>query len=204
MHNTGRYPGAFTVWTTRGKQDERATGWGRMVACGTTNDAACHRGDRRAGRGLLLVSLATLLAGCGAVTPLPAGEAAAHYDEVAAGLTSALDESTGQRWSVLEHRQDVQERDGVCLYSPGEWEAEGTLPGVSGGKGWDEIVAAVDPVLVEHGFSELGRPSRQGALYQVRAADEHGAEVTLTAQGQLRIADAQIETETCSAESLGI
>ncbi|MGO2360951.1 MAG: hypothetical protein ACTH6N_07435 [Brachybacterium tyrofermentans] len=175
-----------------------------MTARTTVDDAACRTERRRTGRVPLLLSAAALLTACGGVVPLPAGEAVAHYDEVAAELTSALGESTGQEWSLLEHRREVQEREGVCRYSPGDWETGTTLPGVSGDDGWDEIIAAVDPVLVEHGFSELGRPTRQGALYLVRAADEHGAEVTLSAQGTLRIADAEITTESCSAESLAL
>lgn len=198
MHNTGKCLAAVEVPEKSGQP-----GGGLMAVRGMTNDPP-HRAARRSRRSLLLVSVAALLTGCGAMTPLPADEAVAHYDEVAAGLTSALAESTGQEWSFLEHLQEVQESDGACLYSPGAWEAGTTLPGVSGDEGWDEITAVVDPVLVEHGFSELGRPSRQGALYQVSATDEHGAEVVLTAQGQLRIADAQIGTETCSAEALGL
>jgi len=152
----------------------------------------------------LLLSSAALLAGCASVTPVPAADAVEHYDQVAAELTSALADATGQQWSALENRQEVQERDGTCLYSPGEWEGGAPLPGVSGDEGWDGITAAVDPVLAEHGFSELGDPSRRGALHQVSAEDEHGAELVLTAQGELRITGAQIETETCSAEALGL
>jgi hypothetical protein len=48
------------------------------------------------------------------------------------------------------------------------------------------------------------RASHQGALHQVSAQDDHGAELVLTAQGELRITGAQIETETCSAEALGL
>lgn len=170
---------------------------------GTTNDPP-HRDVRRRRRGLLLVTLTALLTSCTSVTPIPAEDALSHYDEVAAGLTTALAGSTGQEWGLLENRQEVQEHDGTCQYSPGAWETGTALPGVSGDDGWGEITAAVDPVLVEHGFSELGGPSRQGALYQVSAEDEHGAEVVITAQGALRISGAQIETETCSAESLGL
>lgn len=177
-----------------------------MAESGTTSDEVPLAGRRRAGRGALLISVAALLTACTSVSPLPAGEAVAHYDQVAAELTAALAESTGQEWGALEGRQEVQESDGECLYTPGEWETGAALPGVSGDEGWDEIAAAVDPVLVEQGFSELGRPSRQGALYRVGATDEHGAEVTITAQGRLRITDAQIETaaESCSAELLGL
>lgn len=176
---------------------------GLIVGCGTANDHPLRAG-RRARRGLLLVAAAALLAGCGGVTPVPAADAVAHYDEAASALTAALAASTGQQWSALENRRDVSQHDGMCLYSPGEWETGTPLPGVSGTKGWQEITGAVDPVLVEHGFSEFGRPTQQGALHQVTATDEHGAEAVLTEQGQLRIADAQIEIETCSAEALGL
>lgn len=176
---------------------------GPMVGRGARiDDGRCRA--RGAARGPLLVSALALLAGCGAVTPLPAEDAVALYDEVAADLTSVLAGSTDQGWTFMEYRRTVQERDGVCLYSAGAWEAGTPLPGVSAGTGWDEIVAAADPVLEEHGFTAFGRPSRSGALYSVSATDGHGAEVVLTAQGTMRIADAEITAPECTAEGVGL
>ncbi|MDN5899040.1 MAG: hypothetical protein L0H74_03130 [Brachybacterium sp.] len=174
-----------------------------MVSRGAQIDDGRRRA-RGAARGPLLLSALALLAGCAAVTPLPAEDAVAQYDEVAADLTSVLAGSTGQEWTFVEHLRSVQERDGVCLYSAGAWEAGAPLSAVSAGKGWDEIVAAADPVLEEHGFTAFGRPSRSGALYSVSATDGHGAEVELTAQGTVRIADAEIAAQECTAEGLGL
>lgn len=161
-------------------------------------------GRAMAGTGRLAVlgTLALLTAGCTAGSePLPAEDAVAHYDATADALLAEL---SAQEWTLNPAQRTVREEDGQCRYSPGAWEAEGTLDGVSGDQGWDEIAARLDPVLAEHGFEELGAPSRSGALYSVTAQDGHGAELELDEQGRLSLHGALIEAETCTAAALGL
>lgn len=158
--------------------------------------------SRGRGRTAVLAALTLLAASCTAAgEPLPAEDAVAHYDAAADDLIAEL---TGQEWALNSVQRTVREEDGRCRYSPGVWEAEGTLEGVSGDKGWGEIAARLDPVLAEHGFEGLGAPSRSGALYSVSTHDAHGTELVLDEQGRLSLRGALIEAETCTESALGL
>ncbi|WP_157697099.1 hypothetical protein [Brachybacterium avium] len=150
----------------------------------------------------MFTALALCAVGCTAAgEPLPAEGAVAHYDAVAEDLTAEL---SAQEWVLNPTQRTVREEDGRCRYSPGVWEAEGTLAGVSGDGGWDEIAARLDPVLAEHGFEDLGAPSRSGALYSVSTHDGHGTELVLDEQGRLSLRGTLIDTETCTESALGL
>ncbi|MBB5833161.1 hypothetical protein [Brachybacterium aquaticum] len=156
----------------------------------------------RTRRVALCGAAALLLAGCtGGAEPLPAADAVEHYDQAAQALLAEL---SSQQWTLDEGRRSVAEEDGQCLYSPGTWEAEGTLDGVSGEDGWDELAQRLDPVLAVHGFEDLGDPRRQGALYSVTSTDAHGAELVLDEQGRLSMRGAHVETSSCTPEVLGL
>lgn len=168
----------------------------------TTFRERAGRAAEGAGHLAVLGALALLAAGCTAGSePLPAEDAVAHYDAAADALTAEL---STQEWVVNPAQRTVREEDGQCRYSPGAWEAEGTLDGVSGDQGWEEIAARLDPVLAEHGFEDLGAPSRSGALYSVTTQDGHGAELELDAQGRLSLRGALIDAETCTDSALGL
>lgn len=158
-----------------------------------------ERVPRRA-RAAALGAILLLAAGCGAGgTPLPAQEAVAHYDAVADAITAEL---SAQEWTLNESQRSIEEEDGRCRYSPGEWEAEGVLDGVSGDQGWKDLSARLDPVLAEHGFEDLGAPSLSGALHSVSSHDGHGAELVLDEQGRLSLRGALVDAETCDEGAL--
>lgn len=146
--------------------------------------------------------LALLATGCGAgAAPLPAEAAVAHYDAAADALIAEL---SAQEWTLNANQRTVQEEDGQCRYSPGVWEADGTLERVSGEEGWEELATRLDPVLAEHGFEELGAPSRSGALHSVATHDGHGAELVLDEQGRLSLRGALVDTTSCTQSALGL
>ena len=158
--------------------------------------------SRETGRVAVFGALALLVAGCAAgAEPLPAQDAVAHYDAAADALTAEL---PAQEWTPNAVQRTVQEEDGTCRYSPGVWEAGETLDGVSGDQGWEEVTDRLDPVLAEHGFEDLGAPTRSGALYSVSTHDGHGAELVLDEQGRLSLRGALIDTTTCTKSALGL
>lgn len=172
-----------------------------MERTGRMRGRGAH-GPRGTGRRAVLGTVILLLAGCGAsVEPLPAGDAVAHYDAAAEALTAEL---TELEWTLQENQRTVQEEGGQCRYSPGVWNADGTLEGVDGDQGWEEIAERLDPVLAEHGFESLGAPSRSGASYSVSAQDGHGAELVLDEQGTLSLRDALIEAPDCTEDALNL
>lgn len=156
----------------------------------------------RAARGVALGAGLLLLAACGgSAEPLPAESAVPHYD---AAAEAVLAELAGPEWALQENQRTVQEEDGACRYSPGVWNADQPLEGVSGDEGWDALAERLDPVLAEHGFGDLGAPERSGALYSVRSQDAHGAELVLDAQGRLALRGALVDAQTCTPEALGL
>lgn len=169
---------------------------------GAVHEACASGGSvRRRGWAVLGAGL-VLLAGCGAgQEPVPAEDAVAHYDAVAGAV---LDELAGPEWTLQENQRTVREGDEGCRYSPGVWNADAVLDGVSGAEGWDELTERLDPVLAEHGFGALGDPERSGAIHSVSTQDQHGAELALDEQGRLSLRGALVDAEPCTAEALGL
>lgn len=173
--------------------------------------AAPHRpaGPRRPSaspvRAALVLATVALLAGCtGGSEPLPAGEAVGHYEDVAAGVSEALAPS-GREFSYLAPSEPVTEDGGTCLYRAGQWESGQSFDGdLTGRAAWDEYAEPVEEVLAEHGFTDLGRVHRRGALHYLVATDQHGAHFELDEQGRFSIADARVDADPCTPETLGI
>ena len=171
------------------------------------SSASPVRARARARAGLALVAAASLalLTGCtGGAEPLPAGEAVGHYVDVAAGVSGAL-ASSGREFSYLAPSESVTEDGGTCLYRAGQWESGQPFDGdLTERAAWDEYAEPVEEVLAEQGFSELGAVQRRGAMHYLLATDAHGARFELDEQGRFSIADARVDADPCTPETLGI
>lgn len=145
-----------------------------------------------------------VLASCGRVEPLPASDAVAHYDEVADGLTAAIGGEDAE-WTFNVRPQHVTLEDGDCTYTAGRWDLEEPLehPGPESDE-WRTRIAAVNPVLEDHGFERIAKPTQQGAGTLLQSTDEHGATATISGNGDLYIHSAVVDAETCTPEALGI
>ena len=84
------------------------------------------------------------------------------------------------------------------------WEAGETLDGVSGDQGWEEVTDRLDPVLAEHGFEDLGAPTRSGALYSVSTTTGTAPSWCSTSRGGSLSRGALIDTTTCTKSALGL
>lgn len=139
-------------------------------------------------RGLaILAPAALLLGGCtGAPTPAPAStlepaDALTTYSRVQEDLVAAL----GGRdlWEVADG--NLSGDDGTCTLvlpratTPRELATGGTL---------DDVAAAVDPVLDDHGFSALSEADAvDGGAIEADAGDDAGAVVTISSEQTSRL-----------------
>lgn len=152
----------------------------------------------RAG-GAAALTLAVLLTGCGAAQELDAQQAESHYDAVIADVQAAL----GPLGHELVHApatRSFESDDGECLYSPGNYEADGLGAELGDEENWDPVLEALDPVLEEHGFGTADAPRREGALLMVAVEDAHGAELSLGENGMVRIHGALVTAEACEGQ----
>ncbi|QCR52459.1 hypothetical protein C1N80_01925 [Brachybacterium sp. SGAir0954] len=94
----------------------------------------------------------------------------------------------------------MTEDGGTCLYRAGQGESGQSFDGdLTERDPWDEYAEPVEEVLAEHGFTDLGRVHRHGALHHLVATDQHGAQFELDGQGRFSIADARVDADPCTA-----
>ena len=133
------------------------------------------------------------LTGCGLRTePIDASDAVEHYTQVVEALIAAMDTVRTLDWdggtTALQPVEPCAKE-----YHPGQWEADDALYEEPGqGIDWEPWREALDPVLEDWGFSELGREKREGGWLIVRATDEHGAEFSLVQRGIFSITGVRI------------
>lgn len=162
---------------------------------------------RRARLGSLAAASALVLGACGSfgsTDTLPSDEVVGHYDAVAEDLIAAMDTVRPLAW---EHgSQGVIEPGAAdCRYRAGAWQADEPLyPEPGQGMDWDPWREALDPVLQEHGFGELGREKSSGAVLEVESTDDHGARLVLESTGAFRITDIPVDAEPCVDATLGL
>lgn len=131
-------------------------------------------------------------------------EAVGHYEDVAAGVSAALAPS-GREFSYLAPSESVTEDGGTCLYRPGSWDSGQGFDGdLTERAAWDEYAEPVEEVLTEQGFSDLGAVERRGAMRYLLATDAHGTRFELDEQGRFSIADARVDADPCTPETVGI
>lgn len=156
-----------------------------------------HPRLRAGGAGAL--ALAVLLVGCGSGQELDAQEAESHYDAVIADVQAAL-APLGHELVHAPATRSFESDDGECLYTPGNYEAEGLGAELGVEENWDPVLEALDPVLEEHGFGTADAPRREGAVLMVAVEDAYGAELSLGENDMVRIHGAQVTPEACEGQ----
>lgn len=101
------------------------------------------------------------LAGCAptAPEPVPVDEARAQYEEMLPPLQASMLQGAEANWAEGSERVRLDE-EGVCRWSPGDSSTEIALP-EDDPAAWDARREAINPVLVEHGFDEVGDAKRR-------------------------------------------
>lgn len=152
--------------------------------------------------GLIGLCLILPLSACSSDDPLPAAQAIEHYDEVGHDIAQALSGEDGT-WLHENRGRSVSETEGTCRYSPGSWNPAEDLEAPTDDGAWQARMDVVNPVLEEHGFSEITKTTEQGSRRLLESEDEHGASIRITPEGQIRITSAAVDAEPCTMETLG-
>lgn len=153
---------------------------------------------------LALLAVMIPLASCSTGTaPIPADDAVSHYDDLATELEAAL-AVDGTAWELAPDTRKVTSGEDACLFTPGTWSPETPLPEPADDEGWEERMATVNSVLSGYGFEEIEDVTEEGSRTVLQTQDEHGATLSMSAEGQIRIWEAAVDADPCSAETLGI
>lgn len=152
----------------------------------------------RTRRGLVAaLTITAALSSCASPQVLDAEQAEAHYDAVIADVQDALTELDYELVHAPATRS-LEEHEGTCKYTPGNYEAEGLSATLGDEEAWGPVLEAVNPVLEEHGFETREEPSLDGGSLRVRVEDDHGAELSIGDMGQVRIWGAHVSPEACA------
>ncbi|WP_193103920.1 hypothetical protein [Brachybacterium sp. FME24] len=163
-----------------------------------------RRTGRRITPALLLLCLALPLSACGGGTdPLPGADADARYDDLATELEAAL-AVDGTSWKLAEDTRTVKTAEDACLFTPGTWTPESALPEPADDEAWQARADTVNTVIAGYGFETIEDVTEQGSRTVLESQDEHGATLRITAEGEVRIWDATVEADPCTAEALDI
>lgn len=155
-------------------------------------------------RALLLLGAVTPLAACGAdAAPIAAADAVTHYESVVDDLTGALADD-GTSWQLAQDTRKIAEHEGACRFTPGTWQPAVPLPTPDGDGDWEDRIAAVNPVIADHGFAEIQDTTAQGSRTVLETRDDHGATLRITPEGEIRIWEVAVDAAPCTPESLGI
>lgn len=161
------------------------------------------RGSRAVHRCAAAGAALVLLTACGgSEEPIPAADAVAHYDEVAAAVSATA--APDAAWALADSTRHVAaDGSGTCLYTPGDWSMDSPLIS-SDGRSWDDVLAALGPSLEEAGFKSVDSTTEQQSRRVLETTDEHGATLQITEDGRLRIHSALVDAESCTDDALGI
>lgn len=138
-------------------------------------------------RPVAAVALAVLLvAGCAAAPELiSAQDATTKYQDLVDELSSKLSKQYAtQPWQAVNGQKTTLDRseDGHCQLSIGKLRTQDSLPALAGG--WKAAMAAMNPVLKAHGFTEISsEDSIKGGWTGVSSSDQHGGKLRIVAKG---------------------
>lgn len=115
-------------------------------------------------------------------------EAPAHYEAVLDDVAAAFAGVVGDiDWAADGPGRAEAAPDGLCTYSSPPREAVENLDVAATGAQWDDVVAAVGPVLADHGF-EVVEDDPAGGWLVVRAEDDAGAALRLRFKARTELA----------------
>ena len=157
---------------------------------------------RRHRLALALLAVVIPLGSCGTGTvPVPADEAAAHYDDLVTELEAAL-AVDGTAWALAPDTREVTAGEDACLFTPGTWSPETPLPEPADDEGWTQRMQSANSVLSGYGFEEIEEVTEEGSRTVLQTQDEHGATLSMTAEGRITIGEAAVDADPCAAEEL--
>ncbi|MGY5766598.1 hypothetical protein ACXET9_15535 [Brachybacterium sp. DNPG3] len=146
------------------------------------------------------VVLALLLSGCAAEeSPIPGDEIEGHYEEVLGDIAAALD-GAGYTTEPASGVSYFYEHDGVCRYQAIGLLSRDLDDALTAEDDWDDSLAALAPVLEEHGFAALDGPRRTGAVRVAEATDGAGATLSIDEYGEIGIRGALTDASACTEE----
>ncbi|MCF4120348.1 LppA family lipoprotein [Antribacter sp. KLBMP9083] len=130
-------------------------------------------------------------------------EAPAHYeaalDDVAAAFAGVVGDVD---WTADGPGLAEAAPDGLCTYSSPTREAVEKLDVAATGAQWDDVVAAVGPVLADHGFEVVEDGPAVGGWLVVQAEDDAGAVLQLRfkARTELAVSSALVRSGVAGCE----
>ena len=146
---------------------------------------------------LTVLAMTAVLASCGSAQLLEAGQAEPHYDAVISDVQDALG-GLGYELVHAPATRSWEEREGICTYTPGNYEADGLSAALADEEAWVPVLDALNPVLEEHGFETREEPGLDGGSLRVTVEDDHGAELSIGDEGQVRIWGAHVSEDACA------
>ncbi|MCD4849349.1 hypothetical protein LN996_00850 [Arthrobacter sp. AK01] len=136
-------------------------------------------------------------------SPAPLAESTAKYDSLRAELIAALEKQMPDiTWAADDPASVTQSKDGKCVFHPQTMKSSADI--VEPSKNFEEVFAAADPVLKQHGFPAFdGTDSVPGGWVVTRSTDGVGATVTIESKSPayLRMT-VPVQSESCDTDEL--
>ncbi|WP_458108529.1 hypothetical protein M1D51_03380 [Arthrobacter sp. R3-55] len=136
-------------------------------------------------------------------SPAPVAESVAKYDALRADLVAALEKQMPDiTWSVDEDASVTQTKDGTCVFHPQTMKSSADI--VKPSRNFEEVFAAADPILQQHGFPAFdGTDPTPGGWVVTRSTDAAGATVTIRSKFPAYLdITAPVQTESCDASEI--
>lgn len=146
---------------------------------------------------LTVLVVAAVLASCGSPQLLEPDQAEPHYDAVISDVQDALG-GLGYELVHAPATRSLEEHEGICKYTPGNYEAEGLSAALADEEAWVPVLDVLNPVLEEHGFETREEPGLDGGSLRVTVEDDHGAELSIGDEGKVRVWGAHVSEEACA------
>ncbi|WP_026543493.1 hypothetical protein [Paenarthrobacter nicotinovorans] len=136
-------------------------------------------------------------------SPAPVAESVAKYDALTTELVAALEAKLpGITWSVDDPVSLSRVKDGQCVLALRSMKSSADI--VKPSRSFEEVFAAADPILQQHGFPAFdGTDPTPGGWVVTRSTDAAGATVTIRSKFPAYLdITAPVQSESCDASEL--